>query len=782
MNSMTKWAARAWQFFTLLGLGLLPAVANASTTFLEVSCNSQAMKVFLVPIFGSMFSECGGVPGAFEKTMGVFNAAMMTIGGIIAAYTLVVGAMQTAHDGDMLGKQWSSMWIPIRTALGVGMVVPVAGGYCVAQLLFGFLIGQGVAAADNVWSAYVDATSTPEGLAPTIVMPAVADLAKGVLVSQLCVEGYNSSVIEGMNSKMTAKSSDNARYYGINGGNDCGGVAYSTLQLAAAEVKAALLGTTTDPSAFNTVKDAHIAALLTLEKAMNKTALEVVAFANEGAKEPNVIAAVNAAISQYQKTVAASASVFTQKDDMKKFMDAAKEDGWLLAGAWFMKSAQMQDEVRRAIANVPTATAPSLDSSSYAAGGDTGKFVQALAGIVSRSGGARIADKDVADAAGRVGDSSNPFSRVVKDLSASIFTDGVLSALTLNTNRHPMMAMKDFGDNLMVGSELGIIAGVAMIGASEGTKATNGSAWGEVLGFLSMGTSKAIAGAAAGALNAVGWIMIAICSTIFVFAASVAVFLPMLPFLLYFGATCGWLLLCIQAVIAAPLWAVMHLNPHGDGLAGNARQGYLLLLGVTLRPVLITCGYVAALTALSPVLGAFNEVFASAFKMSQTGSLAGLGTSVMMIAIYFGSVVYLIKHVIGFIHKIGDDIMRWVGGGREQMGEAATGLGGAGEKIAGAAGAASVAAATKSLSRQGGRGGDKKEGKEGGDGGGKEQPGAATTEKQDAMPDSDSPSARGASAGEAGSQQAAPQAKPEGIQPPPARSPQAWPTRGPGEQ
>lgn len=779
MNNMTKWASRVWKFFTLLGLGLLPTAASAATPFFEVSCKSQAVKTFLVPIFGSMFSECGGVVNAFEKTMGVFNAGMMTIGGVIAAYTLVVGTMQTAHDGAALGKQWSSMWIPIRTALGVGLVVPVAGGYCVAQLLFGFLIGQGVALADNVWSGYIDATSSPEGLAPTIVMPAVAELAKGVLISQLCIESYNSSVIEGMNTKMTAKSAVGARFYGINGGNDCGGVAYNTIRLAAAKTKAALLGTTTDPSALNTVQDAHIAALLTMEKAMNKTAVAVVEFAKDGGKAPDVVGDANAAIGQYQKSVAAAASVFTKKDDMKKFMDAAKEDGWMLAGAWFMKSAQMQDEVRRAIADVPTASAPSLDSNSYAAGADTGKYVQALAGIMSRSGGARIADKEVADAAGRVGDSSNPLSRVVKDLSASIFTDGVLSALMLNQDRHPMMAMKDFGDNLMVGSELGIVAGVAMVGASEATKATNGSAWGEVLGVLTLGTSKAIAGAAVGALNAVGWIMIGICSTLFVFAGSVAVFLPMLPFLLYFGAALGWLLLCIEAVIAAPLWAVMHLNPHGDGLAGNARAGYMMLLGVLLRPAFITLGYVAALTALGPVLGAFNEVFASAFKMSQTGSLAGLGTSIMMIAIYFGAVVYLIKHCVGFIHKIGDNLLRWVGGGKEQMGEAATGLGGAGEKIAGAAGAASVAAATKSLSRPSSRGGDK-EARDVGEG--KEQPGAAMEEKA-AAADSDSPSARESSAG---GPQATTQAKPEGIQPTahpkPASRPYARPRRAVGAE
>lgn len=779
MNSITKWAARASQFFTLLGLGLLPTVANAAPKFFEVSCNSQAVKLFLVPIFGSMFSECGGVPGAFEKTMGVFNAGMMTIGGVIAAYTLVVGVMQTAHDGDMLGKQWSSMWIPIRTTLGIGLVVPMSGGYCVAQLLFGFLIGQGVAIADNVWSAYVDATSTPEGLAPTIVMPAVAELAKGVLISQLCMEGYNSQVIEGMNTKMATKSTVGARYYGINGGNDCGGVAYNTTRLTAAKTKALLLGSTTDPSALNTIQDAHIAALTTLEKAMNKIALEIVAFADGEGKEPNVVAAMNAAISQYQKSVAKSANVFTQKDDMKKFMDGAKEDGWLLAGAWFMKSAQMQDEVRRAISDVPTATSPSLDMNGVKY---SEKFASSLVGIMGRSGGARVADKDVADAAGRVGDSSSPLTRVVKDMSASIFGDGVLSALELNPNRHPLMGLKDFGDGLMIGAEVGIGLGVVMVGASEATRAVNGSAWGELAGIFTGSTSKAIAGAAVGALNAVGWIMIGICTTLFVFAASVAVFLPMMPFLLYFGAVVGWLLLCIEAVIAAPLWAVMHLNPHGDGLAGNAKAGYMLLLGVLLRPVFITLGYVAALTALGPVLGAFNAVFASVFKMSQTGSLVGLGTSIIMIAIYFGAVAYLIKHVVGFIHKVGDNLLRWVGGGKEQIGEAATGLGGAGEKIAGAAGAASVAAATKSLSRPSGRGGDKQAGKEDGDGGGKGQPGAATTEKRGAMPDSDSPSTRESSAAAAGGPQATTQGKAEGIQPPPPRSPQAGPTRGPGEQ
>ncbi|MFS8295810.1 hypothetical protein RPF65_24520, partial [Enterobacter hormaechei subsp. steigerwaltii] len=54
----------------------------------------------------------------FSPISGVFLAGILAFGGVLAGYTMLAGTLQTAHDGEMLGKKWSSLWIPIRTTLG----------------------------------------------------------------------------------------------------------------------------------------------------------------------------------------------------------------------------------------------------------------------------------------------------------------------------------------------------------------------------------------------------------------------------------------------------------------------------------------------------------------------------------------------------------------------------------------------------------------------------------------------------------------------------------------
>jgi hypothetical protein len=128
-------------------------------------------------------------------------------------------------------------------------------------------------------------------------------------------------------------------------------------------------------------------------------------------------------------------------------------------------------------------------------------------------------------------------------------------------------------------------------------------------------------------------------------------------------------------VVAAPLWAIMHLTPSGDDIMGGARQGYMMILGVLLRPVLIILGFIFSLIAADKVAGGFNMIFFPAFKMAMTGSVIGLGTSLAMVAIYFGSMVWILHTVFGLIHVIPDKLLRWIGGGHEQLGESARGLG-----------------------------------------------------------------------------------------------------------
>ena len=114
-----------------------------------------------------------------------------------------------------------------------------------------------------------------------------------------------------------------------------------------------------------------------------------------------------------------------------------------------------------------------------------------------------------------------------------------------------------------------------------------------------------IAGAAEGVLDLVGKVALAIAAPLWLVCWFYAYMLPMLPFLAWFVAIIGWLVLCMEAVAACPLWLVAHCMPEGDGFAGlSARAGYALFLSVLLRPLLLVLAFFMCMIVLS-VSGSF---------------------------------------------------------------------------------------------------------------------------------------------------------------------------------
>jgi len=68
--------------------------------------------VFLGNIFGIVDGVLHGSGSQIMGTMfGVFNAAVLALGGIVIMYTLTVSTMNTAQEGQLLGQRWSSIWV-----------------------------------------------------------------------------------------------------------------------------------------------------------------------------------------------------------------------------------------------------------------------------------------------------------------------------------------------------------------------------------------------------------------------------------------------------------------------------------------------------------------------------------------------------------------------------------------------------------------------------------------------------------------------------------------------
>lgn len=189
-------------------LSFFPSLLMADTvsggTFTPVA-NDLSVQ-YLSNIFGAVD---GVLHSAGSQIMGqifgVFNAAILTLGGIIILYTLFVGTLKTAHEGEMLGRSWSSMWIPLRSVAGFALLVPKASGYSMIQIFIMWVIVQGVGAADTVWQTAVNYLYTGGSLiqpqSASIQNQGLVGTAGNILKMETCMDSvYNALVLKGINN------------------------------------------------------------------------------------------------------------------------------------------------------------------------------------------------------------------------------------------------------------------------------------------------------------------------------------------------------------------------------------------------------------------------------------------------------------------------------------------------------------------------------------------------------------------------------------------------------
>ncbi|MCF6764469.1 DotA/TraY family protein [Thiotrichales bacterium 19S3-7] len=87
----------------------------------------------------------------FAWTINYFNVGLLSLVFVIYAFIIIIGTINTARDGQFLGKNWSGHWISIRAIMGTLCAIPLKSGYCIAQYLIFSMIIAGVSFADYVW-------------------------------------------------------------------------------------------------------------------------------------------------------------------------------------------------------------------------------------------------------------------------------------------------------------------------------------------------------------------------------------------------------------------------------------------------------------------------------------------------------------------------------------------------------------------------------------------------------------------------------------------------------
>lgn len=156
----------------------------------QVASNDQSI-VYLGQIFGNVGIALSGTgPALLGVMFKTFNTVLLAFGALIVTYTTVVGVLQTAQEGEFLGKKWHALWVPLRTVGGIAALFPTSTGYCALQVVIMWFIVQGVGAADMVWKAAIDyvgtgGPTTPQ-TPPADFFNAVPNLMTSMFASAVC--------------------------------------------------------------------------------------------------------------------------------------------------------------------------------------------------------------------------------------------------------------------------------------------------------------------------------------------------------------------------------------------------------------------------------------------------------------------------------------------------------------------------------------------------------------------------------------------------------------------
>ncbi len=160
-----------------------------------------------------------------------------------------------------------------------------------------------------------------------------------------------------------------------------------------------------------------------------------------------------------------------------------------------------------------------------------------------------------------------------------------------------------------------------------------------------------------------------------------AFIVPLLPFFRYFFNILTWIVSLMEAVIAVPLVALAHLNPGGEGLAGqSAKSAYFMIFNIFLRPILMVFGLIFGLILFTISLVLLNATYALAVNGTngnlngqQTQLISGIPTIGRLIfTLIYGACVYVCaNNCFKPIGAFPEYALRWIGQSahQEKMGD-----------------------------------------------------------------------------------------------------------------
>jgi conjugal transfer/type IV secretion protein DotA/TraY len=672
----------AW-FVGIWAWGISMSVwANSSTTLGEISeaakRSGDKSREALVAIYGNVVNNplaTGGGGGGDTILASVFqvtNGALLVVGAIFAIYMMFKKLTQTAHDGTIFDRQRNMLWDPIRLVWGLAALVPTANGWALSQLLMLWAASlMGVGIANLGVDASVEAFSDGESMVVQPVMPSTVSLARSVFEMNLCMHSINAGLAqaEASGALITQdgyiqQAPTSSGFALKNASFLCGGADINT-DLEPQPQSTNFFSGTIDVSE---LRQAHLNALQQMQGSLNSAAQSFVVGVLQkqagGGSVPDAEMAIQTAAQQYENTISSTAA--TKQGNIARLANqlasSIKEGGWLTLGAWYQTFAQANTKLSDAVAAKASVYGMSaqgdpamlsvfkVTSEAFQAQQNNSSYTPTLG---SSSAGDYSKGAAGADSSKVIGSIFNaPGQRIVNyliDVNAGGEGRGQVN---------PLIKMKNLGDYTMTAGETALGAYIA---AKVLMKAKDGLSVAGIAARIGNALTS-IGDALEGALEAMSPFLVMAIVALFILGGTLSTYIPMVPFIVWFGAAVNWLVVVGEAIIAAPLWAITHLGGEGDGMGARAGHGYIFLLNVMVRPILMVIGFFLGGAGVIAGGTLLNQLFGIALANAQFDSVTGLVSIIFYLSIYCSMCLNLVHSSFNLIFIVPDQVINWVGG------------------------------------------------------------------------------------------------------------------------
>jgi len=699
----------------LIAISLISTESSAA--LFDVVPTDKSMQ-YLGLIFGGSVGVIGLGAGSnplLSNMFEVFNFIIVTAGVAVLSYAGVVAAINTAREGEALGKKFS-LWVPLRGLFGMLLMLPTPGtGYSVIQMTVMWLVLNGIGAANAVWNVVINQIASgvtsvgsfqvniPTAQLMAITQPfleaatCLASINRMTTLPllqnngpvQLNVQYLPPSIPQdptSSNAQISQTAYINVGIPNTTFNNICGSFSISTFILKSDPTQTFNLPTllrrlnikvNAVQSMFNTFSGA--ATILAqpynpltdpVSPPLPTTGYSLTAAQNYKAQ----IAALAGGINVARGPQAAAWEANPLQINPNSSIAAMQRIGWIHAGSYYYTMVQASNG---SLGESPNQLLPSALSSPP----------------IPSQVGVNLMDPSQIPPSSQW--SSNLFNALSTPVNRVIFN----SALTRATTFWPT-DQSYTPDSLPVFGTSGYSTGNSVLDSIIST--VTSTIRDPILNFFTqgiinqtqdmlitagnLGWSIMIAGESAffiaivlmiaiiiplsipPCLNPVGMVFSAaslmLYTVLFSFllilwttGAMLGVYLPLVPYLIFATTAIGWFMAVVEAIVGAPIIALAMVLPSGEEL-GQIKHGINILLNLFFRPTLMIFGFVIAGSLMNASAAMINYGFVAAVDQSVQPTLFNI---VPVLGIYMFLMISLVNNAFSLIYELPNKIMGYMG-------------------------------------------------------------------------------------------------------------------------